>query len=72
MRRQDGVSELLIFCLDIHMKLTPSPLVRMHPPEPDPLRVDVMNGWTFNMPNRVQVFKGPDVNLLGTLLSDLG
>ena len=36
----------LIFCMDVHMELTPlSPLVRIHPPEPDPLCVDVINGW---------------------------
>jgi len=33
----------LIFCVDVHLKLTP---VRMRPPEPDPFCVDVTNGWT--------------------------
>jgi len=32
------------FCVDVHMGLD-LPYVHMHPPEPDPLRVDVINGW---------------------------
>jgi len=38
----------LIFCVDVHMELTPP--VRMRPPEPHPypLRVDVMNDGPYN------------------------
>jgi len=35
----------LIFSVDVHMELTPLTLVRRRPPEPDPLHVDVINGW---------------------------
>jgi len=33
---------ILIFCVDVHMELTPPP-VHMHPPEPDTLSPSV---WT--------------------------
>src|SRR6218665_3661365 len=38
---------IIIFCVDVYnytWGLTPSP-VHMRPPEPDPLHVDVINGW---------------------------
>jgi len=55
-RRQDDISELiLIFCVDVHMGLDPSP-DHMRPPEPDPLplRLDVINGWPHStMPSDI-------------------
>src|SRR6218665_67221 len=38
-------SIILIFCVEVHTGLDPPTPVHMHPPEPDPLRVDVINGW---------------------------
>ena len=47
-----SVDVILIFCVGVHVGLdTPSP-VHMHPPEPDPLRVDVINGFLFTIHHR--------------------
>src|SRR6218665_1066081 len=35
---------ILYFCVDVHMKLTPSPSICVHLVW-TPLRVDVINGW---------------------------
>ena len=38
-------TQILIFCVDVHMGLDPHPPVHMRPPEPDPLSVGIINGW---------------------------
>ena len=48
----------LIFSVDIHMELTPSPIcIRSPEPNPLPLRVDVINGWPISVNDEVNCFQ---------------
>jgi len=46
--RVTSVDSNFKFCVDVHLGLDPSP-VDMRPPEPDPLCVDVINGWPLTL-----------------------